>query len=747
MLSLESLGQSYFTENKGQWPEQVEFRAEFEGAWVYLEKDGFMFDTYDVIAFEKWAHGHIHQLEEPVTNIPFHAFKMQMHGISDELTFEAKGKNEDYNNYMLGGSEKWASGAYSYQRIFYRNVYPGVDIRIQRQKGQLKYDWILEPGANINDILFSYDGADKVKVKKGKLLIETSVREFVEYIPIAYYSDGKTHEPVKINYVKMGNKIGFVAPNGLDENRTLYIDPVLIFSTFSGSTANNFGYTATFDSKGFLYAGSTAFGSGYPALIGAYNSFQGGTVDVAITKYDTTGTFRVYSTYLGGSNNEMPHSMIVNSNDELFIYGTSGSSNFPTLDNAYQPLNNLGTPANFGSGLGFSFDQGEDIFVTRLSQDGLSVLASTFIGGSGTDGLNMSSQLIYNYADEVRGEILIDANDNIYVVSSTQSNDFPITTNAYQSDLNGTQDGVIFKMDNNLTSLVWSSYFGGTGVDAFYAMDLDSENRPIVCGGTTSSDLPTHPGAFQGDYAGSTDGFLVKFDANGNSVEQCTYLGFEEYDQIYFVEFDSNDAPHVFGQTETGDNYLINNIYANLNSGQFISIFSPDLNSLDWSMTFGNGSGIPNISPTAFLIDVCNQIYLSGWGSSVQGGSLTTTGLPFSTNAYQSTTDGNDFYIYITGTSLAIPAYASFFGGPLSQEHVDGGTSRFDKTGKIYQGVCAGCGGNDDFPFFPNDAVSDENGNSCNIGVFKMDFEEDLVIADFAVETVCFPDPVNFENF
>lgn len=747
LLTQQSVAQSYFIENKGQWSDKVEYRAEFDGAWVYLEKDGFTFDTYDQEVFNKWAHAHVNPSEERVDLIPFHAFKMQMHGVSPVLQLDALGKSDDYNNYMLGAREQWAGEAYNYQRIFYRNVYSGIDIRIQRQKGQFKYDWIIEPSAEIDDILFSYEGADKVRIKKGKLIIETSVKNFVEYIPVAYYLNGEPTEKVAINYVKKGNKIGFEAPKGYDRNRTLYIDPVLIFSTYSGSSANNFGYTATFDSKGFLYAGSTAFGSGYPANLGAYTTFQGGTVDVAITKYDTTGTFRVYSTYLGGNNNEMPHSMIVNSNDELFVYGTSGSSNFPTLDNAYQPDNNLGTSVNFGSGLGFAFDQGEDIFITRMSEDGLSLVASTFIGGTGTDGLNMSSQLIHNYADEVRGEILIDANDNIYVVSSTQSNDFPITTNAYQSSLNGTQDGVIFKMDNNLTSLVWSSYFGGSGVDAFYAMDLDSENRPIVCGGTTSGDLPNSISAFQEEYAGNTDGFLVKFDANGTELEACTYLGFEEYDQIYFVEFDNNDAPYIFGQTETGDNYSMNNIYSNLNSGQYIGAFNTDLSSYDWGMCFGNGNGIPNISPTAFLVDYCNQIYLTGWGSGIQGGSLTTTGMPTSVDAFKSTTTGNDFYIYITGTTLAIPVYASFYGGDQSSEHVDGGTSRFDKKGKIYQAVCAGCGGFDDFPIFPSNAVSDENGNSCNIGVFKMDFEEDLVIADFSVETVCFPDPVSFENF
>ena len=740
-------GQSYFTENKGQWPSKVRYKTEYPGAIVYLESNAITFDTYHVEQFDEWAHGHTHKLENPVDFIQAHAFQLRFIDPSPGMKIIAEGKSADYENYFVGDPIHWANNAHNYKNLKYQSIYPNVDIEVKRSSKQFKYDWVVKPGGNIDDIRFNYLGAEKIRVKKGKLIIETKVKNFVEYIPLAYYKKGNDLIEIPVHYQKTGNAIGFKVLRDYPKECPLYIDPVLIFSTYSGSTANNFGYTATFDSKGFLYAGSTAFGTGYPAVLGAYNMFQGGTIDVAITKYDTTGTFRVYSTYLGGSNNEMPHSMIVNSNDELFVYGTSGSVNFPTSDNAYQSTNNLGTAVDFGNGLGFAFDQGEDIFVTRLSEDGLNLLASTFVGGSGTDGLNVSSQLVYNYADQVRGEILIDANDNIYVVSSTQSNDFPVSDDAYQTQLNGSQDGVIIKMDNNLTSLVWASYFGGSGADAFYAMDLDSDDNPIVCGGTTSDNLPVSNAAYQQSYAGNTDGFLVKFNAQGSSLESMTYLGFEEYDQIYFVEFDSGDAAFVFGQTETGNSYNANNLYSNANSGQFLGILSPDLSDYQWGMNFGNGNGNPNISPTAFLVDVCDQIYLTGWGSSIQGGNLTTSNLPVSIDAYQSSTDGNDFYIYITGTDLLEPAYASYFGGNQSTEHVDGGTSRFDKTGKIYQGVCAGCGGNNDFPFFPSDAVSNVNGNSCNLGVFKMDFEEDLVIADFAVEAVCWPDPVQFENF
>ena len=231
------------------------------------------------------------------------------------------------------------------------------------------------------------------------------------------------------------------------------------FSTYSGSTSDNFGYTATYDNQGFLYSGSTSFGIGYPTTLGAYQvnyANQLGGTDIAITKYDTTGTQRIYSTYLGGALDELPHSMIVNTKDELFVFGTTASNDFPTTTGSIQTNFKGGVPFT-PSGIGVGFPNGSDIFVSKLSASGGDLLASTFIGGSNNDGLNLSPKLKYNYADEVRGEIDIDINNNIYLATSTKSNDFPII-GGVQSVLKGDQEGCILKLDDQLTTIVWSSF-------------------------------------------------------------------------------------------------------------------------------------------------------------------------------------------------------------------------------------------------------------------------------------------------
>jgi hypothetical protein len=607
----------------------------------------------------------------------------------------------------------------------------------------IKYDFVVKPEANSELIMLDYEGAEGIYVdKKGNLVIETSIGKVFEKKPYAFQRKGEEIMEVPCQFRVKNNQVQFYFPKGYDSSLELVIDPTLMFSTYSGATTNNFGYTATFDSKGFLYSGSTAFGTqsgthGYPITPGAYQTTWGGGVggagnnnnwgvDIAISKYDTTGTFMVYSTLIGGSGDEMPHSLIVNQNDELFIYGTAGSSNYPTTANAFQPNFAGGNDANMVNGLGVRFNNGCDIVISRLSSDGSQLLASTFIGGSANDGINWAGDTKYNYADEVRGEIIIDKNNNIYVASTTQSSNFPTSGNAFQQNYGGgIQDGCIFKMDNNLTTMLWSSFLGGSSSDAVYALALDYNDDVYVCGGTNSANFPTSSGVIQQTYQGGrTDGFVTHIHKDGNQIINSTFYGSSAYDQVYFVDVDRQNNVYVFGQTEApGNTFIFNASYATPNSGQFVSKLTPDLSSLVWSTVFGTGSGGPNISPAAFMVDVCNKIYLSGWGgntnnlASLNNNAGFTSGMEVTPDAFQSSTNGSDFYLMVLEDDASAISYGSFFGGNTSSEHVDGGTSRFDRNGRMYQSVCAGCGGFNDFPIHPNPgAHSAINGASCNNG-------------------------------
>ncbi|MGD0711816.1 MAG: PKD domain-containing protein, partial [Bacteroidales bacterium] len=166
-----------------------------------------------------------------------------------------------------------------------------------------------------------------------------------------------------------------------------------------------------------------------------------------------------------------------------------------------------------------------------------------------------------------------------------------------------------------------------------------------------------------------------------------------------------------------------------------------------WTSVFGAGKGCPDVSPTAFLVDVCNNIYLSGWGGPVLSGFGGTSGLPISASAFQTTTDNNDYYFLVISEDASTMKYATYFGSPHAYEHVDGGTSRFDRKGLIYQGVCGGCGGYSDFPTTAGAWSNTNNSTNCNNAVIKFDFGLPIVVADFNIPPVgCAPYIVNFQN-
>ena len=145
-------------------------------------------------------------------------------------------------------------------------------------------------------------------------------------------------------------------------------------------------------------------------------------------------------------------------------------------------------------------------------------------------------------------------------------------------------------------------------------------------------------------------------------------------------------------------------------------------------------SCVEDIAPSAFLVSDCGQIYFSGWGGDVnlsgQSLSSNTTGLPTTPGTFQASTDGSDFYLMVLEPEATGLNYATFFGGGITAEHVDGGTSRFDKNGNVYQAVCAGCGGQDDFPTTPGAWSNTNNSFNCNLGVFKFALAQTLAIID-----------------
>jgi gliding motility-associated-like protein len=596
------------------------------------------------------------------------------------------------------------------------------------------------------------------------LKLKTTVNELVEQSPFAYqWINGKRIE-VSCEFVLEGSTVHFNFPQGYNKGAELIIDPQVIFSASSGSIASNFGHACTYDADGNLYSGGIVFGTGYPIKLGVDNVFHGGDEDVVITKYNTLGTDIVYSTYLGGSSDEIVTSLMVDAANNLFLFGVTGSKNFPVTANACYPAFKGGPAYNPHPNNGNNFPNGTDIYVTKFNAAGDALLGSTFIGGTGNDGINSNQMslgpldsLQYNYGDYYRGELELDKWGNVYIATSSRSNNFPII-NGFDNTLDGQQDAVVFEMNTDLSKLVWSTYLGGSDKDGGYGLILN-DSAVYVTGGTSSPNFPVTAGVVQSlAGGGKADGYVAKLKKDGTELLAATYWGTAEYDQSFFVQLDKNNDVYLFGQSE-GKIPVKGTVYSNPNSGQFITKMNGALTNVIFSTVVGNGDSLPMLSPTAFMIDACSNIYIAGWSARYNKKELGPNkdipmlNMPVTSNAPDNTTAGFDFYLMVLGQNASSLVYGTYWGGDQSAEHVHGGVSRFDKRGIVYQSLCTGCGGNDDYPLtpgaYPHDP-SNPNGSlsGCNNAVFKIDFQIKIAQADFTADNFkgCAPFTVHFEN-
>jgi len=743
-----------FQENKGQWNEHIRYMAQIPSGKLFVENGALTYNFVneeDIRRIHDIHHGHIPNTNEKDLQIRMHAYKIEFENSNTSASFETNKKQTDYVNYFIGNdSSKWASGVMQFAELTCQSLYKGIDMKMYFKNGNMKYDFIVAAEANTDEIRLKYSGTDKLFLKRGSLFIKTSVNEVIERKPLAFQKINGELKQVPCNYELKGNVLSFSFPLGYNKNYELIIDPVLIFSSYTGSSADNWGFTATYDSQGNLYAGGVCFNFGYPTTVGAFQTnFAAGSTDISISKFNSTGNALLYSTYLGGNSAEAPHSLVVDNDDQLVVFGTSSSPNFPTTGNAYDQTFNGGAAFSFYT---INYTNGVDIVVTKFNVSGTALIGSTFAGGTGNDGNNTAVGLRYNYGDQFRGEVICDAANNVYIASTTSSLNFPTTPGAYQTAYGGgLQDAVVFKLNQDLSGMAWSTYLGGSAADAAYGIQLNTLGIPYVSGGTLSANFPTTPGTLHTTLQGSTDGFLCRLNTSGTALTASTYMGTAQYDQNYFVQIDLNNDVYVIGQTE-GVYPVTPGIYSNPNSGQYLHKLNTNLTSTIFSTTFGSGLNKLDISLNAFLVNQCDHIYISGWGgaiNSLNGGppQSSTNGLSTTIGSYKPTTDGSDFYLMVLDTNASQLLYATFFGGP-GQEHVDGGTSRFDKKGIVYQAVCAGCGGNSSFPSTPGAWSTTNSSFNCNLAALKFDMAQlNAAISNNIPPTICAPPgTVTFTN-
>ncbi len=539
-----SAQQVRFIENKGQWDSNILYKADIPGGDLYITNQGLVYNLVDEHALHEQQHNKVESA------IKAHAIFINFVGSNSSFTHHSFNPFVTQYNYYIGNNEtKWAAGVKAYQKIVLRNIYPHIDFEIAGENGGVKTAFILRQGAQSANIKLAYRGASQLNLVNGDLSVQHSLGQIIEHKPFSFITNGAKQELVESFYLLSNDTVTYNINlgKGLSYHDSLIIDPSIVFSTFSGSVADNFGFTATHDYLGNAYGGGTVYNINFPVTSGAYQLTYGGgsdfndgpARDVGILKFSANGTQLLYATYLGGSGNEQPHSMSCDAAGNLYIMGTTKSTNFP-----------------YRLGVDNSYNGNYDLFVSCLSVNGNTLRYSTYLGGSQNDGYNnhgtidKKNQLTYNFGDEYRGDIRLDALGNVYIATVTASNQtqgLPII-NATQANFGGAgQDGWVIKLNSQLSTILLSTYLGGSGYDAAYGLRVEGDNF-YVTGGTLSSNLPNSSLSV---YKGGVDGYIARYNQIGGVIthQKTIYVGTLSYDQTYFVYTDKDKNVYVTGQT------------------------------------------------------------------------------------------------------------------------------------------------------------------------------------------------------
>lgn len=681
-----------FIENKGQWDDTIRFKAEIPDGTLFLTNGGWVYNFWSPSDLEHFGtetrNRRLSSNDQPFYMRNYHAYRIDFKKTRSKPDFETGEERDYYHNYFVGNdSSKWASKVGLYGKIRQKGIYPGIDVEIYSNANhKLKYDFIVAPGADPDQIKLHFDGVRPELSEDGDVIIVTNVNTVVEKRPYTYQLINGQQVEIPCRYRLTEQTLSFEFPKGFDSNYPLIIDPELVFATFSGGV-NGFFYahSTTFDSLGNTYTAALADGPGWPTTLGAYqqNLLQINTSSACINKYTPDGSSLIYSTYFSGapgppfvnmvSITAQPNTLRVNHNNELIMAGCTTSPTIPTTSGAFQS----------------TLSGNSDLYIARFSEDGTSLLSSTYLGGMGNEGLLVGDTSPYEGLGTSLNainptDIAVDLEGNIWITSNSESADFPVTQNAYQQQYQGNYDAILVKMPPNLSTILYGSYIGGADWDGGIGLEYNHRTDQIgLVGMTRSADLPISTSAFKSAMVGKEDGFALLMNNTSYLSAGSTYLGTPENDNAMRLGFDCDNNVYVTGRT-MGD-YPITATGGYVNNG---GIYVDKLNStLTASLaSTRTGSKEADIIASALAIDVCGNILLSTVTSAKPQANMPLTPDAFMTNPQA-------FYFAAFDQHFEELLFGSYFGSSTrilsATDHYHPGVSRMDPQGIIYHSVCA----------------------------------------------------------
>lgn len=376
----------------------------------------------------------------------------------------------------------------------------------------------------------------------------------------------------------------------------------IVYSTYLGGSGNDNGFAVTVDSGGIAYITGSTSSTDFPTTANAFQKILASSVSNAfVAKLSASGNSLQYSTYLGGNGSyfgDAGTALAIDSSGAAYVTGSTDSSNFPTK-NAFQSSFGGGQQCvlscDWFSGI-CTYTSCPDVFVTKLSANGSSLVYSTYVGKAGRE---------YGYG------IAVDSSGNAYVGGYTNSSDFP-TQNAYQLNIGGGDDGFVFKLNPAGSALVSSTFLGGSGTEYLESLTIDSAANVYVTGATQSTNFPT-VGAFQASNAGGWDAFITKINAAGNSLAFSTYLGGTGDDIALGIALDASKDVYIVGETTSADFPTVTPTQAALGGGAdaFVAHI-PATGAAPVFSTYMGGSGNEADQSGAVAVDPAGNIFVTG---------------------------------------------------------------------------------------------------------------------------------------
>lgn len=322
---------------------------------------------------------------------------------------------------------------------------------------------------------------------------------------------------------------------------------VLLYSTYLGGTGVDCPTGIAVDNEGNAYVTGWA-GVNYPVTPGALQTTHaGGKRDIFLTKLNPDGSGLVYSTYLGGSSEDRGRDVAVDEEGYAYVLGNVISTDFPVTANAYQTTYQGSSPWNYG-----------DCTVSKINKDGSGLVYSTYIGGT---------------ADEICRFMALDSAGNVYLTGFTYSTDYPVTPNAYQTTYAGGWDVFVTKLNSSGTDLVYSTYFGGSGMEWAEGIVVDKYGNASFAGWTLSTDFPVTPNASQKTNAGGRDAFLARMNSSGTGLLYSTYFGGTGEDIGMGIGMDGSGNVYLAGYTESTDFPVTPGTYQTTYAGGWNDLF------------------------------------------------------------------------------------------------------------------------------------------------------------------------------